>query len=710
MAADCQGKSALENLPCYICHENYKDPRKITCGHSFCLRCLHQHIIHVVKDSKTRTFPCPLCRMDNFPINTREGKETWAKAFPVDIMLKNCVKVIEMGNLPPPDYERGIVGDNDIHLCPVHKKTLAVYCLHHKMVVCDRCVWQEHNLAACNVIPVQKTSDVKEEMVRTLTNRFKDQSKRLKENTQTFVEREGTLKSSLDFVLNRLNSFETDVENLLRKMLEEINKLRKDSLELFENIKSHCSGRTALWSMLRNAKSVLSDIKRSDDCIWILKTLKLLEIQMQDMETEMDSNFNTGNVYKLELTIDEDISKLIKRDLSFGTIQAKKVQGKRIDLKYISESADELDTVGPRGRRRPRTRARKAGTRVNQRTLTESADELETDEHRNRTATVERGDLKLDLRSLTESADELDVVDSKANKGVISDRFKFKASVGDESECLLSAIACLADHVLVTDNENGSVKLFTADGEFVDSLPVPDCCGLCVMPNNSDVVVSQPDHRKLSFLTVNKRMFTRRMSGSQLLRLSSASKEKTIDIKFERKYTKRYSPLCCVNVSTFVAACCEVSKPSVDLINNKGEIIRSVTNPIKGALYFKDPQCLSVYPSGHILVADSALNRVAKINISSNDPLPKFSSTNTRPSGVFVDNVGNVIVCQIDRNTVRCYTTKGDNYLLVKKKHKVRKPLGVAMSDEYLYVTEEYPSRNVIRFKINMYNQDSEDV
>ncbi|KAK3090530.1 hypothetical protein FSP39_012517 [Pinctada imbricata] len=499
-------------------------------------------------------------------------------------------------------------------------------------------------MAACKIVSIRDTLTITEEMTKSLTERFKRQANNMKSNSSTFVQREKVLKRSLDAVFEQLDSVSNNLNKLFQHYVEEIQKVRKDASELYENIKSRGMGKSTYWSMLRNAKSVLGEIKRSDDCIWIHKTLKILEAQADDLEREMETNFKLGHAFQLEFLEDKGLRKLIKKPPSLGTIRASKIQ-----------IQDEVNATA---------------------TMAESADELEST-----------------------------VVGS--SRKALKDRFKFKAACEDESECLLSAISCIDDKILISDNENGRVKLFSSEGALIETINIPDCCGLCVLPKTKSAVVSQPDEQLISVLDVNlhQRPSSRRSSISS--RVSSGdkdarhtSKEKYMNIQRVLKTSKKYSVLCSVSSSTFAAASCELPIPGIDIINSKGEIVKSIVNPSKGKPYFKNPQCMSVNSKGVIVIADSALNRLVQINISGEVPEVSLNDTGTRPSGIFVDDDGNSIVCQIDRNTVRYYTFSGENYLLVKKKHRVRKPLAITIDGDYLYLTEEFPSKNVVRFTI----------
>ncbi|ESO89833.1 hypothetical protein LOTGIDRAFT_145824, partial [Lottia gigantea] len=51
--------SASNASECSICFENFKTPKILPCGHTFCIGCIQRLIC-----DKTETFPCPICQQD----------------------------------------------------------------------------------------------------------------------------------------------------------------------------------------------------------------------------------------------------------------------------------------------------------------------------------------------------------------------------------------------------------------------------------------------------------------------------------------------------------------------------------------------------------------------------------------------------------------------------------------------------------------------
>ncbi|CAE1315789.1 unnamed protein product [Acanthosepion pharaonis] len=74
---------------CYICLEDFKEPKAlIPCLHTFCCRCLQNHINSREEEINSRgTFSCPSCRGRVIPPSSSVQLSGWAKTFPTNFFV-----------------------------------------------------------------------------------------------------------------------------------------------------------------------------------------------------------------------------------------------------------------------------------------------------------------------------------------------------------------------------------------------------------------------------------------------------------------------------------------------------------------------------------------------------------------------------------------------------------------------------------------------
>jgi len=118
-------RSALERqvsemTKCSICLDELTDPRSLPCLHSFCLKCLQSHWMHMKPGTKV---PCPLCNQEvTLPENGPRG-------FKINFDLKNLIETKRASDRIPCE----VCSDNG-------QLVLAtVICVDCDQKLCERC-------------------------------------------------------------------------------------------------------------------------------------------------------------------------------------------------------------------------------------------------------------------------------------------------------------------------------------------------------------------------------------------------------------------------------------------------------------------------------------------------------------------------------------------------------------------------------------------
>ncbi|XP_043073960.1 tripartite motif containing 35-1 [Puntigrus tetrazona] len=111
--------SLEDDLSCPVCTELFRDPVLLSCGHSFCLRCINDHW------ASSRSGNCPVCR------------QVCAHEPVSNLSLRNtCESYLrEQSEREERDEE---------HECPIHGERVELFCQTDERVLCSECKRHEH--------------------------------------------------------------------------------------------------------------------------------------------------------------------------------------------------------------------------------------------------------------------------------------------------------------------------------------------------------------------------------------------------------------------------------------------------------------------------------------------------------------------------------------------------------------------------------------
>ena len=173
-------------LSCSICLEVFTQPRALPCQHSFCRKCLVNHVGNTrVSRGGVIEVACPLCR--NATV-VRAGPEfdprEWVNSLPVDTLIESLLATVNQHSSPDRPASRLP------RLCEIHGgKSKEAFCFTHAQLVCWECAAREHR--ACEVDSADKArymlvpqiDSIKEEIAKQLAK-----ARELSRNDHTFTE------------------------------------------------------------------------------------------------------------------------------------------------------------------------------------------------------------------------------------------------------------------------------------------------------------------------------------------------------------------------------------------------------------------------------------------------------------------------------------------------------------------------------------------
>ena len=99
MAKELQSLPYEKHLSCPVCMDLLTDPRALPCMHTFCVRCLHSHITSVCTKGNERGFECPVCRAITKPSIRGLHPYSWADNFPLNFQLKGIIDEIRQNKM-----------------------------------------------------------------------------------------------------------------------------------------------------------------------------------------------------------------------------------------------------------------------------------------------------------------------------------------------------------------------------------------------------------------------------------------------------------------------------------------------------------------------------------------------------------------------------------------------------------------------------------
>lgn len=140
MAARLKRSIEEDYLTCSICFNIFTDPRQLSCGHSYCIKCLVEYF-----KSTTASQACPTCRQKmNCPKSTQI--QTWIQTLPQDLLLIGIINAVKKHD-PDQDNDEAINGGNTLQektVCVKHIKCFEYFCTDHQDIICSECVSELH--------------------------------------------------------------------------------------------------------------------------------------------------------------------------------------------------------------------------------------------------------------------------------------------------------------------------------------------------------------------------------------------------------------------------------------------------------------------------------------------------------------------------------------------------------------------------------------
>ena len=248
----------FEKTLCSICCEEFRQPKILNCGHSFC-SCLNDLM-------KVDPLICPLCRRqiskpasglaEDFPTNFALLSFVQSDSFPSNITT-TVMMLDEVGQL-----------ENKPKMCSVHDKVLNKCCETCEELLCEECVTEEHGDDHEIVTDMEALNAATDELKITIEEvRLTEES--IDEMSKATKEAMSKCKADTILVKTAITDAEESLIELLRQkvkpLLSEVDDAKMAAIKEFKQMDLKVTDLSFLSNSIKCVgESLLADLKNKD--------------------------------------------------------------------------------------------------------------------------------------------------------------------------------------------------------------------------------------------------------------------------------------------------------------------------------------------------------------------------------------------------------------------------------------------------------------
>ncbi|XP_060062799.1 E3 ubiquitin-protein ligase TRIM71-like [Ylistrum balloti] len=311
MAGRQEGKRALssllKNTRCYLCRNDFTDPRELNCYHVFCKSCLDGYINTVCPEG---TIECPLC--DEATPTPRRGAEGLKKNLYLNLSTISVGIICDVCNNDQNaigrciecsqdlcescfNYHNNIRSTREHHVATIDKDHLQgkltrdvyceihvneknmYYCIDCEKLVCQHCNMTKHKLHLCRVV-TEMSDNFREQLTdlvesEEFANHLFWMTDRKTETVQHIKKLEGLEEVAAREIINHAKVWHELIEDMKKFMLkrarEEARKGISPAKNIGKKLENNMQSYANLYLVARAA------VKQSDDVEIVESGLKL---------------------------------------------------------------------------------------------------------------------------------------------------------------------------------------------------------------------------------------------------------------------------------------------------------------------------------------------------------------------------------------------------------------------------------------------------
>ena len=267
-------KNVAEHFNCPIHLGKLRDPRRLSCEHTFCAECLNGCINSAFSSRNDGLFECPVCRAKHHIPPNEMGD--WARGFPIDAFC-----VIQLHTLA--QYERSA-------LCEKHiQKFKEYFCFAHRELLCSDCVIEGHTKSPCSCGSLQDSIMEVRLQIKELLGKLRLQEERAKRimESQVATSHSEELVRKINEVEKMLLKFHKTMKSRLKEAKQKV----VEATKISQADKNHLS---TVQSLISKTKKHIEDMihskiaKNPEGASEILAVWTPLEKETQNFDLSLD--------------------------------------------------------------------------------------------------------------------------------------------------------------------------------------------------------------------------------------------------------------------------------------------------------------------------------------------------------------------------------------------------------------------------------------
>ena len=433
---------ASDYLTCSICWNVFTDPKMLSCGHSFCSKCLYDYIKSVSKSKARDGFDCPICR---FTYQIDSNPEDVVNSFSPDVTSIKILQAIGLDGTRlktvAEKTKESLAKENEpleegkyYRTCKTHSgKRLEVYCSNHDVVVCPECAWRDHRGAECECSSAQEVILKRLKALKCLASQQNEDAEKLLNSHDSDTR---SVPNAQEAFLDLVNKLEADFKVVINTFTDRMGKLRGK-----------------VGSVIDKHPAVVEMRDLRDN---LEEKLNCFEDE-QIGNTEMNPNMSLRSLSELC-----EISSEYQRSI----IELTEKLEKHEVMKCLQKDFSSLEAFV-------------TSTKANVPEELLSAEEsLNQDE---------------EFVLVSKTGDCKDFQQKENISDLKYQQFVFSAKLAEEKQCMLSSVALIGTTaVVIVDQMNKKIKKFKIpEGRYLDSVKPPaEPHQLAVLKESSDIIVT----------------------------------------------------------------------------------------------------------------------------------------------------------------------------------------------------------------------------